>query len=193
MTAKTLYFIEDRNYTKDEVGAALGINRQSAAKRMRTTPQPWTWAKLKREKYRPPEAKYRIDGKTYTIKEVAAELELTPHAARGRIYERLETHGKLSWDSLRRNMRGATILRNLLVDKPAAAFVRAALNKQYKTIAWLALKLDNTNKEFIRRVTAGERTLTPEMARRMAEVLMLDADEEKQLQRLGAKQAGWDV
>lgn len=193
MYPKTRYLIEGKYYTKGEIGAQLGLKNETVAKRMRATPQPWTWENIKRERIKQPYALYRIEGKSYNIKQVAERLELSENAARARIYERLESRGVLTWDHLRRNMRGATPLRRLLIDKPAAGMIRKALNDQCKTITWLADALGVTNKEYIRRVTAGERVLTPHMAKRVAEALMLDADEEKQLQIAGARQAGWDV
>lgn len=192
MYPKTRYFIDGHFYTKTEVATQLKLKPATVAKRMKSTPQPWTWNNIRRAK-KQAGAIYRIEGKLYTVREVAARLEISLHAARGRIYERLESHGRLTWDHLKRNMRGSTPLRRLLIDKPGAAMIRKALNDQAKTISWLAGAIGVENKEYIRRVIAGERVLTPEMAKRVAEVLMLDADEERQLHIAGAKQAGWDV
>jgi plasmid maintenance system antidote protein VapI len=188
------YKVNQQWYTLQEVAAKLNIKESTASKRLSDTDQPWTWGNLRRERYKPAPAKYRIDNKIYSIQEVAKELKLTIDAARGRIYQRLESYGVLTWHNLRANKRGSgMVLAKLVGDKPASSIIRHHLNKQIKSIAQLGRLIGVTNPEYMRRITAGERTLTPEMAERIAEALMLDDDETNDFYLAGARQAGWKI
>ncbi len=179
--------------TREEIGVKLKIKVTTVTKRLADTPEPWTWGNLTRERYKPAPAKYRIDGKTYTIQEVATELKISIHAARGRIYERLESHGKLKWAHLRRNMRGSRKLGKLLKYAPASQMIRDFLFKEGKTIACLGRAINVTNFEYVRRLTAGERVITPDMADRITDALMLDSDETNNFLFACAQQAGWKI
>lgn len=179
-------------YTKQEVATKMGLKLSTTSRRLSDTPEPWTWDTLTRQRYKPSPAKYRIDEKTYTITEVATELGISIHAARGRIYERLESHGKLSWVHLRRNMRGSRRLAKLLGNKPAGRMIRNYLNAQNKTITFLGRAIGIKSSESIRKIVSGEVNLTPQMTERIADALMLDADETNDLLIAGAQQAGWN-
>jgi len=193
MNPRKRYRVDGAEYTRYEIGERLKIKPGTVTKRLRMTSQPWTWATLKREKYRPQRMLYRIDGKGYTIEQVAEELGLTVHAARGRIYERLEMDGKLTWVSLRLNQRGRAGLRRLITKHPAAQMIRDKLNEQHKTVTLLARLLGFKQNTHMRKVCIGESPLTPEMASRVADALMFTDEEEARLHRLGAIQAGWKI
>lgn len=193
MAYRKKFRVNGKWVTRDDIAAKLKVKVNTVTKRLADTPQPWTWANLSRERYKPARAKYRIDNKLYDIQQVAKELKISVHAARGRIYERLETHGKLSWAHLRRNMRGSKKLGRLLKYAPASQMIRDQLREQGKTITCLGRALGVTNFEYVRRLTAGERNITPEMAERIAEALMLDSEETNKFLLAGARQAGWKI
>ena len=193
MAYRKKFRVNGKWVTRDEIAAKLKVKVNTVTKRLADTEQPWTWANLSRERYKPARAKYRIDNKIYDIQQIAKELDISIHAARGRIYERLETHGKLSWAHLRRNMRGSKKLGRLLKYAPASQMIRDQLREQSKTITCLGRALGVTNFEYVRRLTAGERNITPEMAERIAEALMLDSEETNKFLLAGARQAGWKI
>lgn len=193
MNPRKRYRVDGAEVTRYQIAERLGIKPSTVTKRLRQTPQPWTWATLKREKYRPERMLYHIDGKGYTIEQVAKELDITVHAARGRIYERLEVSAKLSWVSLRLAQRGRTALRRLLTNHPAAQMIRDKLNEQQKTVTMLSRLLGFKHNTYMQRVCIGEAPLTPEMASRVADALMFTDAEESRLHHLGAIQAGWKI
>lgn len=138
-------------------------------------------------------AKYKIDDREYTIDEVSAELGLSVDATRGRIYTRIRAGVVLSWTTLRKPRQGKQRLRKLLVKRPAAQYLRDILNARYLAVAKVAKDLGHKSSLYLQSVLRGEIDVSPQMADRLSDVLMLSDEEERKLHRLGAIQSGWKV
>jgi plasmid maintenance system antidote protein VapI len=134
-----------------------------------------------------------VSGERVTSLQIAQRMGWTINVARNRVWRRAKLKIPITWESLSKSLRKKARLRVKMPHAPAAQFLREIMVREDKSIQWVVNKMRLKSNSYVRHILAGQAPITPEYASRFAEVLMLDADEEKKLNIAGARQAGWDV
>jgi hypothetical protein len=134
-----------------------------------------------------------VSGERVTSKDIAERMGWSFNVARNRVWRRAKLKIPLTWESLQKTLRKKARLRTKMPHAPAAQYLREIMVREDKSIQWVVNKMGLKSNSYVRHILTGQAPLTPEYATRFAEVLMLDADEERQLHIAGARQAGWDV
>lgn len=140
-----------------------------------------------------PRSYYMVSGERVTSLQIAQRMGWTINVARNRVWRRAKLKIPITWESLSKSLRKKARLRVKMPHAPAAQFLREIMVREDKSIQWVVNKMRLKSNSYVRHILAGQAPITPEYASRFAEVLMLDADEEKKLNIAGARQAGWDV
>lgn len=140
-----------------------------------------------------PRSYYMVSGQRVTSVEIAARMKWSVNTARNRVWRRSKAKQPLTWESLAAPLRSKPRLRTKMPHAPATQFLREIMVREGKTIQWVVSKLNLSSNSYVRHVLTGNAPLTPEYAARFADVLMLDDAEERKLNQLGAKQAGWKI
>lgn len=140
-----------------------------------------------------PRSFYMVGKERVTSLQIAERMKWSVNVARNRVWRRVKLKIPLTWETLAMPLRKKARLRTKMPHAPAAQFLREIMVREDKSIQWVVNKMGLKSNSYVRHILTGQAPLTPEYATRFAEVLMLDADEERQLHIAGAKQAGWDV
>ena len=140
-----------------------------------------------------PRSFYMVGKERVTSLQIADRMKWSVNVARNRVWRRAKLKIPLTWETLAMPLRKKARLRTKMPHAPAAQFIREIMVREDKPIQWVVRAMDLKSNSYVRRVLTGQAPFTPSFSKRVAEVLMLDADEEKKLNIAGARQAGWDV